>query len=219
MQKSLIIFMALILMTAEAMSIDYTKKMKNEKNEELKIPKIIDFPYARDYISVGKGNWSESIEMIVKNDPLFVQGNNMLNKPEMFVQKNVFASNDPESGDKTMKTINVADIENAVKKLAESAVTKQNPVSAYEAMMLSLKVYGKGEMNPIKKDMQIISKLLYLNEVCEGYVLYGEILEGSGNQAMAYDVYTKGMESKKCTGWYQSVIGGRLSMIKKSVNK
>lgn len=183
------------------------------------VPKVIDRPYAKDYILVGKGKWDQSIEQIVKSDPLFEQGNRLLSDPAYFVKKTVLAELDPEKFDKTTKIASVADYENGIKKLSESAKTYQNPVSAYEAVMMSIKMYGKGVGNPIASDMHILTRLMYINEVCEGYILHGEMLEKSGNNQAAYDVYKKGTENQKCTGWYQSVLGGKLSTFKRSIGK
>lgn len=216
MKKNMIFLAATMICSVGAHAIEYRQPI--ERNGSA-IPLIINKPYARDYVLVGKGIWNSSVENIVKNDLLFDQGNKLLSDPAFFINKNMPVTLDPESNDKSMHIQSVADYANGIKKLAESAKTYQNPVSAYEAVTMSLKMYGKGQANPIVSDMYVLSKLLYNYEVCEGYVLYGEQLEKSNNKIAAYDVYKKGSENTKCTGWYQSVLGGKLSTMKRSVGK
>lgn len=219
MKKYMVILAVTVFCGVGAHAIEYKQGLVSD-NKSI-IPLIIDKPYARDYILIGKGIWNSSVENIVKNDLLFDQGNKLLSDPAFFINKTVPAVLDPEARttDKSTRVQSVADYENGIKKLAESAKTYQNPVSAYEAVTMSLKMYGKGATNPIVSDMHVLTKLLYNYEVCEGYVLYGEQLEKSNNKIAAYDVYKKGSENTKCAGWYQSVLGGKLSTMKRSVGK
>lgn len=218
MKNAFILSLLVVMLEVSIFAVDYKEVGRNIADTAV-VPQVINKPYAKDYILIGKGKWDNSIEQIVKSDPLFDQGNKMLSDPAYFVKKTVLAELDPEKFDKTTKVASVADYENGIKKLAESAKTFQNPVSAYEAVMMSIKMYGKGAGNPIASDMHILTKLMYINEVCEGYLLHGEMLEKSGNNAMAYEVYKKGSENQKCTGWYQSVIGGKMSTFKRSLGK
>ena len=79
--------------------------------------------------------------------------------------------------------------------------------------------YGKGRVSPVSSDYGILTKLLYKYEVCESYILYGEYLEGGGNRAAAFDVYKKGTEMSKCSGWFQSILGGKISLMKNQIIK
>lgn len=205
------------IFVSHVMGVQYTQV--DPQPEQLTIPALINIPYAKDYIQIGKGTWNASVESIVGRDQFFLHANGMLTDPKYFVQKNMPNSTDPESKDKTMSMRAVPDYMNAIKELSQSAKTYQNPVSAYEAVVLSLRMFGKGQGNPIVSDMPILTKLLYINQVCEGYVLYGEHLESMGNKMGAYEVYQKGANEKKCTGWYQSVLGGKISVMKKSTGR
>jgi hypothetical protein len=216
MQKYTIGFMGVVFFTLSAQAVEYKQMTQTYTTAS---PTVIDMPYARDYVLVGKGVWNSSVENIVKNDPLFEQGNKLLSDPTLFVGKNMPVSMDPESKEKTTHIQAVADYANAIKKLSESAKTYQNPVSAYEAITMSLRLYGKGQNNPIAADVYTLTKLIYNYDVCDGYILYGEQLEKNNNKVGAYDVYKKGAANTKCTGWYQSVLGGKLSTMKRTVGK
>lgn len=214
MLKISTILLGALIFASSLEAIEYGKVEIGKKES---IPKILDRPYVRDYIQIGHGLWNQSINHIVSNDPLFEEGNRMLTDPSKFIQKIVPANLDAESkiDINVTKIVVVEDFIGSMKKLSESAKTYQNPVSAYEAVIFSIKMFGKGTKSPIASDMPILLKLMYLNEVCEGYMLYGDLLERNGNKQGAYDVYKKGTENTKCSGWYQSVLAGKLSLYKK----
>lgn len=187
---------------------------------DLKIPTAIDSQYMREYITVGKGDWNPEIEKLVINDELFKKGNNLLTNKTTYVTKEVGAG-DPENPKTKMtkKMIEVPDIKNALQILRDSAISNNNPVSAYEVLTISLAHYGKGNTNPFVADFPKLSKLLYDKKVCIGYLHYGEFLESQNNFSGAYSVFKSGYEQIKCDGWYQAVLGGKMSKLRKASEK
>lgn len=215
MREIALFILCCFVLTANA--VEY--KTPTQQSTIQMVPKAIDIPYARDYLLLGKGIWNNNLERIVLSDQLFLAGNNMLADPSYYISRDTPASMDPESSDHSTIKKSMPDMQGVIKKLVLSAKTYQNPVSAYEAVELSMKYFGKSTSSPIYGDIPVLSKLLYNYEVCDGYMLYGEQLEKSGNVLGAYEVYKKGAENQKCTGWYQSVIGGKISVLRKSIEK
>lgn len=221
MNKIKNIVLSVALLTSCANAIDYTQTKSVEADEKVSVPDTINMPYAKDYILIGKGKWDKALDNLVKQDKLFKEGNRLLTDNSTFIQKTVLANMDVESktDDNKTKIIVVADYNGAIKKLSQSAKLNHNPVSAYEAVMISLKMYGGSIKNPISADMPILTKILYVNEVCEGYILYGGLMERQGKNEIAYDIYKNGLKNTKCSGWYQSVLGGKISLYKKAYSK
>ncbi|MDD3465637.1 MAG: hypothetical protein PHE67_00690 [Campylobacterales bacterium] len=185
-----------------------------------KVPESVDIPFAREYITVGKGEWNPSINAIVLKDEQFKLGNQMLTNKAYFTEKTISGGNPENPQEKNKKkTVLTPDLKSALTKLRDSAFNNNNPVSAYEVLTISLRHYGKAKINPFYNDLSGLAKILFDKKVCIGYIHYGEYLESSGNYVDAYKVYKEGSEQTKCDGWYQAILGGKLSKLKKLSEK
>ena len=165
------------------------------------------------------GKKTQEIIKLLETDKYYKEGNEyLLNKIERTVKiEQTQSSKNSSDGVVRSNKVSIPQWDKALESFIKSATINQNPVSAFQGLYIINSFYGKKQR---PKDFNTLSKVLFEHNKssCQSYLNYGEIFERGlytkvDNQK-ALDIYSEGLESKKCSGWEVSVLSSKIFRLK-----